>query len=157
MRKLESHKVSVQRMDKEKKKNKDWRLVTLYMGLVAAITTYFSLILNFLKLIKLSDWVINIIGVVMAFLALLMMYFSKNYKMVDRIHNKKALDDILEAFSVAGVFGFFVEKILNIIPLEKQSWSTIMPFIFLDVIFMFLPVVAIVNVVKREDWKHNVD
>lgn len=93
----------------------------------------------------------------MAFLALLMMYFSKNYKMVDRIHNKKALDNILEAFSVAGVFGFCVEKILNIIPLEKQSWSTIMPFIFLDVIFMFLPVVAIVNVVKREDWKHNVD
>lgn len=55
MRKLGSHKVSVQRMDKEKKKNKDWRLVTLYMGLVAAITTYFSLILNFLKLIKLID------------------------------------------------------------------------------------------------------
>ena len=51
MRKLGSCKVSVQRMNKKEKNNKDWKLVSLYTGMVAGITAYFSLILNFLKLI----------------------------------------------------------------------------------------------------------
>lgn len=157
MRKLGSRKVSVQRMNKKEKNNRDWKLVSLYTGMVAGITAYFSLILNFLKLIKISDLVINIIGVAMAVLVLILMYFCGNYKVIDKIHNKKLLENILESFTLAGIFGFSVEKIINIIPIENQLWSDIMPFIFMIVMFMFLPIGVILAVVKKEDWKHNVD
>lgn len=157
MRKLGSCKVSVQRMNKKEKNSRDWKLVSLYTGMVAGITAYFSLILNFLKLIKISDLVINIIGVAMAVLVLILMYFCKNYKVIDKIHNKKLLENILESFTLAGIFGFSIEKIINIIPIENQLWSDIMPFIFMIVMFMFLPIGVILAVVKKEDWKHNVD
>lgn len=58
---------------------------------------------------------------------------------------------------MAGIFGFSVEKIINIIPIENQLWSDIMPFIFMIVMFMFLPIGVILAIVKKEDWKHNVD
>ena len=157
MRKLGSRKVSVQRMNKKEKNNKDWKLVSLYTGMVAGITAYFSLILNFLKLIKISDLAINIIGVVMAVLVLILMYFCRNYKVLDKIHNKKSLENILESFTLAGILGFSVEKIINIIPIENQLWSDIMPFIFMLVLFMFLPIGFVLAIVKKEDWKHNVD
>ena len=137
MRKLGNRKVSVQRMNNKEKHNRDWRLVALYTGMVAGITAYFSLILNFLKLIKVNDLTINIIGVVMAVLVLLLMYFSRNYKVLNKIHNKKSLENILESFSLTGIFGFSVEKIINIIPIENQLWNDIMPLIFLVVMFMF--------------------
>ena len=157
MRKLGSRKVSVQRMNKKEKNNKDLKLVYLYTGMVAGITAYFSLILNFLKLIKISDLAINIIGMVMAVWVLILMYFCRNYKVLDKIHNKKSLENILESFTLAGIFGFSVEKIINIIPIENQLWSDIMPFIFMIIMFMFLPIGVILAVVKKEDWKHNVE
>ena len=144
-------------MNKKEKNSRDWKLVSLYTGMVAGITAYFSLILNFLKLIKISDLVINIIGVVMAVLVLILMYFCENYKVIDKIHNKKLLENILESFTLAGIFGFSIEKIINIIPIENELWSDIMPFIFMIVMFMFLPIGVILAVVKKEDWKHNVD
>lgn len=157
MRKLGSRKVSVQRMNKKEKNSRDWKLVSLYTGMVAGITVYFSLILNFLKLIKINEMTINIIGTVMAALVLILMYFCRNYKVLDKIHNKKSLENILESFTLAGIFGFSVEKIINIIPDENQLWSDIMPFIFMIVMFMFLPIGVILAIVKKEDWKHNVD
>lgn len=149
MKKLGSRKVSVQRMNNKEKSNRDWKLVSLYTGMVAGITAYFSLILNFLKLIKISDLAINIIGVAMAVLVLILMYFGRNYKVLNKIHNKKSLENILESFSLAGIFGFSVEKIINIIPIENQLWSDIMPLIFLIVMFMFLPIGVILAVVKK--------
>ena len=110
MRKLGSRKVSVQRMNKKEKNSRDWKLVSLYTGMVAGITVYFSLILNFLKLIKINELTINIIGAVMAVLVLILMYFCGNYKVFDKIHNKKSLENILESFTLAGIFGFSVEK-----------------------------------------------
>lgn len=157
MRKLGSRKVSVQRMNKKEKNSRDWKLVSLYTGMVAGITVYFSLILNFLKLIKINELTINIIGAVMAVLVLILMYFCGNYKVFDKIHNKKSLENILESFTLAGIFGFSVEKIINIIPIENQLWSDIVPFIFMIVMFMFLPIGVILAIVKKEDWKHNVD
>lgn len=157
MRKLGKCKVSVQRMNNKEKNKKDWKLISLYTGMVAGITAYFSLLLNFLKLIKISDLVINIIGVIMAVLVSILMYFSRNYKVIDKIHNKKLLENILESFTVVGIFGFSVEKIINIIPIENQLWSDSMPFIFILALFMLLPIGVTVAVVKKEDWKHNVD
>ena len=37
MRKLGSRKVSVQRMNKKEKNSRDWKLVSLYTGMVAGI------------------------------------------------------------------------------------------------------------------------
>lgn len=53
--------------------------------------------------------------------------------------------------------GFPVEKISNIIPMENQLWSDIMPLIFLVVILMVIPISVILLAVKRRDWIHNVD
>lgn len=157
MRKWRKRKISVQRMNKKEENIRDWRLVSLYIGMVAGMTAYFSLILNFLQLIKVSDLAISIIGIIMAVWILLLMYFSRNYKVINKIHNKKSLENILESFSLAGIFGFSVEKIINILPIENQLWSDILPFIFMIVMFMFLPIGVILAVVKKEDWKHNVD
>lgn len=157
MRKLGNRKVSVQRMNKREKNAKAWRLTSLYIGMVAGITAYFSLILNFLKLIKVSDMVTNTISMIMAALVLILVFFSRNYKVIDKIHNKKLLESILDALSMVGVLGFPVEKISNIIPLENQLWSDIMPLIFLVVILMVIPISVILLAVKRRDWIHNVD
>ncbi|MBE5884630.1 MAG: hypothetical protein E7291_09530 [Lachnospiraceae bacterium] len=157
MRKLGKRKISVQRMNRKEENSRDWRLVSLYIGMVAGMTAYFSLVLNFLELIKVSDLAISIIGVIMAVLVLILMYFCGNYKVLDKIHNKKSLENILESFTLAGIFGFSVEKIINILPIENQLWSDIMPFIFMIVMFMFLPIGVILAIVKKEDWKHNVD
>ena len=157
MRKLGNRKVSVQRMNKREKNAKAWRLTSLYIGMVAGITAYFSLILNFLKLIKVSDMVTNTISMIMAALVLLLVFFSRNYKVIDKIHNKKLLESILDALSMVGILGFPVEKISNIIPLENQLWSDIMPLIFLVVILMVIPISVILLAVKRRDWIHNVD
>ena len=157
MRKLGNRKVSVQRMNKREKNAKAWRLTSLYIGMVAGITAYFSLILNFLKLIKVSDMVTNAISMIMAALVLILVFFSRNYKVIDKIHNKKLLESILDALSMVGILGFPVEKISNIIPLENQLWSDIMPLIFLVVILMVIPISVILLAVKRRDWIHNVD
>ncbi len=157
MRKLGNRKVSVQRMNKREKNAKAWRLTSLYIGMVAGITAYFSLILNFLKLIKVSDMVTNTISMIMAALVLILVFFSRNYKVIDKIHNKKLLESILDALSMVGILGFPVEKISNIIPLENQLWSDIMPLIFLVVILMVIPISVILLAVKRRDWIHNVD
>lgn len=157
MRKLGNRKVSVQRMNKREKNAKAWRLTSLYIGMVAGITAYFSLILNFLKLIKVSDMVTNTISMIMAALVLILVFFSRNYKVIDKIHNKKLLESILDALSMVGILGFPVEKISNIIPMENQLWSDIMPLIFLVVILMVIPISVILLAVKRRDWIHNVD
>lgn len=157
MRKLGNRKVSVQRMNKREKNAIAWRLTSLYIGMVAGITAYFSLILNFLKLIKVSDMVTNTISMIMAALVLILVFFSRNYKVIDKIHNKKLLESILDALSMVGILGFPVEKISNIIPLENQLWSDIMPLIFLVVILMVIPISVILLAVKRRDWIHNVD
>ena len=157
MRKLGNRKVSVQRMNKREKNAKAWRLTSLYIGMVAGITAYFSLILNFLKLIKVSDMVTNTISMIMAALVLILVFFSRNYKVIDKIHNKKLLESILDALSMVGILVFPVEKISNIIPLENQLWSDIMPLIFLVVILMVIPISVILLAVKRRDWIHNVD
>ena len=157
MRKLGNRKVSVQRMNNREKNAKAWRLTSLYIGMVAGITAYFSLILNFLKLIKVSDMVTNTISMIMAALVLILVFFSRNYKVIDKIHNKKLLESILDALSMVGILGFPVEKISNIIPLENQLWSDIMPLIFLVVILMVIPISVILLAVKRRDWIHNVD
>ena len=103
MRKLGNRKVSVQRMNKREKNAKAWRLTSLYIGMVAGITAYFSLILNFLKLIKVSDMVTNTISMIMAALVLILVFFSRNYKVIDKIHNKKLLESILDALSMVGI------------------------------------------------------
>lgn len=157
MRKLGNRKVSVQRMNKREENAKAWRLTSLYIGMVAGITAYFSLILNFLKLIKVSDMVTNTISMIMAALVLILVFFSRNYKVIDKIHNKKLLESILDALSMVGILGFPVEKISNIIPMENQLWSDIMPLIFLVVILMVIPISVILLAVKRRDWIHNVD
>lgn len=157
MRKLGNRKVSVQRMNKREKNAKAWRLTSLYIGMVAGITAYFSLILNFLKLIKVSDMVTNTISMIMAALVLILVFFSRNCKVIDKIHNKKLLESILDALSMVGILGFPVEKISNIIPMENQLWSDIMPLIFLVVILMVIPISVILLAVKRRDWIHNVD
>ncbi len=144
-------------MNKREKNAKAWRLTSLYIGMVAGITAYFSLILNFLKLIKVSDMVTNTISMIMAALVLILVFFSRNYKVIDKIHNKKLLESILDALSMVGILGFPVEKISNIIPMENQLWSDIMPLIFLVVILMVIPISVILLAVKRRDWIHNVD
>lgn len=58
---------------------------------------------------------------------------------------------------MVGILGFPVEKISNIIPMENQLWSDIMPLIFLVVILMVIPISVILLAVKRRDWIHNVD
>lgn len=125
MRKLGKHKISVQRMGKKEKNSKEWRLISLYIGMVAGIVAYFSLVLNILTLVKVTEQIINIIGLIMAFIVLLLMFCIGNCKLLDKVHNKKSFENILEAFSLAGILGFSVEKVIKIFSVDNQTWGNL--------------------------------
>lgn len=120
MQRIKGKKVSVERMNKRDEKKKDWKLLSTYTALVGGLTSYCSLIINLLVLIGVDNSLTKIVGIIMAIIIMAMLIFSSsNYKKVDRFLNKSLLNDILESFSLSGILGFCLEKIVNLISDNK--------------------------------------
>ena len=157
MRKLGNRRVSVQKMNKKEEKIRKWRWMSLYIGAVAGMTSYFSLVLNVLNAFSVCELAINIIGVVMAVIVAIMMYFSKNYKRIEKIHNKPRFEDVLESFSLSGIFGFIVEKIMNVLKMGSLSIVDRVPIVLVNIILMLLPIGVYFTLSRMKEWKNNVD
>lgn len=157
MHKWGKGKISIQRMKKKETNEKDWRLISLYTGMVAGLVNYCSMILVLLNLLKIPTFIINVIGLSMGIIVLILIGASRNYKFVDKVHNKRSLESIIEAMSLAGIFGFAIEKVVNIMPLDSVEFKDILPFIFMIILFMAIPLSVYIALRKKASWKHNMD
>ena len=157
MRKFGKGKVSVSRMKEKEEKKKLWKLLSLHTGVVAGIVTYFSLIINVLKVMQVSEMVQNILGLVIGIIVLILIGWSGWYKKLDRFPNKSKVQDILDTFSLCGIFGFLFEKIINILPLQEIGWSDKCPLLIINVLFLIAPIAVIIAIVNQKEWKYKVD
>lgn len=157
MRKIGKRKVSVSRMKEKEEKMKLWRLLSMHTGVVAGIVVYFSLIINVLKVMQVHKGVQNILGLVVGIIVLILIGWSGWYKKLDRFPNKPKVQDILDTFSLCGIFGFSLEKIINIIPLQKIGWSDKWILVFVNGLFLILPIAVTKAIVNQKEWKYRVD
>lgn len=157
MRKIGKRKVSVSRMKEKEEKMKLWRLLSMHTGVVAGIVAYFSLIINVLKVMQVHEVVQNILGLVVGIIVLILVGWSGWYKKLDRFPNKPKVQDILDTFSLCGIFGFSLEKIINIIPLQKIGWSDKWILVFVNGLFLILPIAVTKAIVNQKEWKYRVD
>ncbi len=153
MQRINGRKASVERMKKRDEKKKDWKLLSIYTALVGGLTSYCSLILNLLVLIGMDNSLTKIVGVIMAFIILVMVIFSSsNYKKVDRFLNKSLLNNILESFSFSGILGFCLEKFVNLISDNKIEGVTSFGLIFFNIMLLILPIMITYIMVHKKNW-----
>ena len=88
---------------------------------------------------------------------LILIGWSGWYKKLDRFPNKSKAQDILDAFSLCGIFGFSFEKIINILPLQEIVWSDKCPLLIINVLFLIAPIAVIIAIVNQKEWKYKVD
>lgn len=156
MRKIGKGKVSVSRMKEKEEKKKLWKLLSLRTGVVAGGVAYFSLIINILKVLQVSELTQNIVGLVIGIIALALIGWSKWYKKLDRFPNKPKVQDILDIFSLCGIFGFSIEKIINILPLQEIGWSDKGILVLMNGLFLIIPIIVMITIVNQKEWKYRV-
>lgn len=153
MQRIKGKKVSVERMNKRDEKKKDWKLLSTYTALVGGLTSYCSLIINLLVLIGVDNSLTKIVGIIMAIIIMAMLIFSSsNYKKVDRFLNKSLLNDILESFSLSGILGFCLEKIINLISDNKIEGMESFGLIFFNIMLLILPIMITYIMVHKKNW-----
>lgn len=153
MQRIKGKKVSVERMNKRDEKKKDWKLLSTYTALVGGLTSYCSLIINLLVLIGVDNSLTKIVGIIMAIIIMAMLIFSSsNYKKVDRFLNKSLLNDILESFSLSGILGFCLEKIVNLISDNKIEGMESFGLIFFNIMLLILPIMITYIMVHKKNW-----
>lgn len=157
MRKIGKGKVSVSRMKEKEEKERLWKLLSLHTGVVAGVVAYFSLIINILKILQVSELTQNIVGLVMGIIALALIGWSGWYKKLDRFPNKSKVQDILDTFSLCGIFGFSIEKIINILPLQEIGLSDKGILVFMNGLFLILPIAVMIAIGNQKEWKYRVD
>lgn len=151
MQRIKGKKVSVERMNKRDEKKKDWKLLSTYTALVGGLTSYCSLIINLLVLIGVDNSLTKIVGIIMAIIIMAMLIFSSsNYKKVDRFLNKSLLNDILESFSLSGILGFCLEKIVNLISDNKIEGMESFGLIFFNIMLLILPIMITYIMVHKK-------
>lgn len=156
MRKIGKGKVSISRMKKRKKK-KLWKLLSLHTGVVAGVVAYFSLIINIMKVLQVSELTQNIVVLVMGIIVFALIGCSGWYKKLDRFPNKPKVQDILDTFSLCGIFGFSIEKIINILPLQEIGLSDKGILVFMNGLFLILPIAVMIAIGNQKEWKYRVD
>ena len=153
MQRIKGKKVSVERMNKRDEKKKDGKLLSTYTALVGGLTSYCSLIINLLVLIGVDNSLTKIVGIIMAIIIMAMLIFSSsNYKKVDRFLNKSLLNDILESFSLSGILGFCLEKIVNLISDNKIEGMESFGLIFFNIMLLILPIMITYIMVHKKNW-----
>ena len=123
MRRIGKGKVSISRIKEKEEKMKLWKLLSMHTGVVAGVVAYFSLIINILKVVQVPEVVQNILGVIIGIVVLVLIGWNGWYIKLDKFTNKPKVQDILDSFSICGIFGFSLEKIINILPLQEIGWS----------------------------------
>ena len=89
----------------------------------------------------------------MAIIIMAMLIFSSsNYKKVDRFLNKSLLNDILESFSLSGILGFCLEKIVNLISDNKIEGMESFGLIFFNIMLLILPIMITYIMVHKKNW-----
>ena len=157
MRKIGKGKLSISRIKEKEEKMKLWKLLSMHTGVVAGVVAYFSLIINILKVVQVPEVVQNILGVVIGIVVLVLIGWNGWYMKLDKFTNKPKVQDILDSFSICGIFGFSLEKIINILPLQEIGWSDKWPLLFINGLFLILPIAVMIVIVKQKEWKHKVD
>lgn len=148
MRKFGKGKVSVKKMNEKNEKERKWKLSSLYINAVASITTYCVVLWSMLNYVLDDNQVINIVGYLMAIaIIFLMLFMNKLYKKMDEINNKSKFDDILQAFSISGIFGFILEKIFVASP------KSIMV-IILFIVMLIFPISCIIAITQQKEWRY---
>lgn len=155
--------ISVKKMKRKEEKDKNWKLLSLYTAFVAGVASYLSLWCILFDLLIDNKIYTAIIAMIFAIIVMVLFYCSKYFKFIDKIKNKKSLANILELYSIVGIIGFIVEKILRLIVEINNyynrlfEWGDVKYFVFIIIIFLILPIVYMIVSINSPDWKMKVD
>lgn len=151
--------LSTERMKKKEQSERDWKLLTLYTTAVAGIVSYFSLILVFLSIIIRNEMVIDVIAVIMAVIVMVLLIMTKKYHVIDRIRNKRLLANVLDSFGLFGIFGFVIEKILNLFFYIAETKglnienSDLIELVIMVILLLLAPLGVFIDTILRPEWK----
>ncbi len=125
-------------------KKKKWKLWKLYLSVVAAICSIGSLVSNSISLF--SKDIAKVVTVIFCVAVFLLMCYSKNYKTLDKVHDKEALSDTCLAWTTSGIFYYFISSVLGITAPKALEGNN--KYIYLVLMMVLLLVGVIVTIDK---------
>lgn len=140
-----------------KEKKRDWKLINEYHNGVACLVVFFTVLIDLASVSKIV--ILEKILLVLAIITIAFcLFFSDKYKQIlEHYPNKELLSEIINAWTLIGIFVFLVEKIfLQLFDISKFL-SEIIPAIILFVAFLAGGILSTIAIMKKPAWKYYVD
>ncbi len=147
-------KPKVSEMKKNEEKRENWKKNLIYTSMVAGMTSYMSLVLTFISVIGLNEVCVNCVGVAFAIIVLVLVIAPK-IRFVERIKNKRLLNDILDAFGISGIFGFVIDRIIAFFPEKMRNIEEMWAYALVVFGLLVMPLAVMIIIRKKREWLYN--
>lgn len=127
---------SSERSKKNDGKESKWEWTLIYTGIVSGLVAYFSLVDNFISGISIPDKIIIVVDILMIVFIIIAILRERNVIGLRGCLETLKIDNIICAFSLFGIIGYIINKVMKYICLSNNVYLN-----YINLIMLITPII----------------